>query len=191
MANQVKNPDFCQTPLKNAVLDQDLPSNPVTGQMFFDPIAKALKIWDGTTWISYGSLLDAHPVGSVYISGSPTSPATLFGGTWIPLEGRFLIGADGTYAEDSTGGAASVALSQSNLPAVTYEVIANGTMGGTNKRIYGDYGGGAGPIYTSHLIQEGPYAIAVNPATVGPLGSGTEHNNMPPYRAKYMWERTA
>ena len=47
------------------------------------------------TWTT---LLDAvYPVGAVYQSWSSTSPATLFGGTWVKLDDRFL------YAADSAG----------------------------------------------------------------------------------------
>ena len=31
-----------------------------------------------------------YPVGSVYMSTNSTSPATLFGGTWTKIAGRFL-----------------------------------------------------------------------------------------------------
>ncbi|MGN0966357.1 MAG: phage baseplate protein, partial [Candidatus Coprovivens sp.] len=31
-----------------------------------------------------------YPVGSVYMSTNATSPATLFGGSWTKIEGRFL-----------------------------------------------------------------------------------------------------
>ena len=34
-----------------------------------------------------------YPVGSIYISASSTSPATLFGGTWEQIQGRFLCAA--------------------------------------------------------------------------------------------------
>ena len=34
-----------------------------------------------------------YPVGAIYISTSSTSPATLFGGTWERINGRFLVGA--------------------------------------------------------------------------------------------------
>lgn len=50
--------------------------------------------------------LAAYPVGSIYMSLSPTNPETLFGGTWQALdEGRVLIGANATYPVGSKGGA--------------------------------------------------------------------------------------
>lgn len=45
-----------------------------------------------------------HPVGSLYISENPTSPAELYGGTWERIEGRFIMGASDTYPAGSTGG---------------------------------------------------------------------------------------
>lgn len=65
-------------------------------------------------------LLAAHPVGDIYISTSPTSPATLFGGTWVRLEDRFLLAAGSTYAAGSTGGEASHVLTASEMPAHTH-----------------------------------------------------------------------
>ena len=67
-------------------------------------------------------LLEAHPVGSYYISNSATSPATLFGGTWERIQGRFLYAADGTYGAGATGGAATRTLTVANLPAHNHGV---------------------------------------------------------------------
>lgn len=61
--------------------------------------------------------LDAHPVGSLYWSSSPTDPATLFGGTWTRIKDRFVLAAGDTYANGATGGSATVKLTVSNLPA--------------------------------------------------------------------------
>ena len=33
-----------------------------------------------------------YPIGSIYMSTNSTSPATLFGGTWEQIKGRFLVG---------------------------------------------------------------------------------------------------
>lgn len=46
----------------------------------------------------------AYPVGSIYLSVTAANPAALFGGTWERIGGRFLLGADSTYAAGSTGG---------------------------------------------------------------------------------------
>lgn len=61
--------------------------------------------------------LDAHPVGSLYWSSSPTDPATLFGGTWTRIKDRFVLAAGDTYGNGATGGSATVTLTKSNLPA--------------------------------------------------------------------------
>lgn len=49
----------------------------------------------------------AYPVGAIYLSVTDVNPAALFGGTWERIGGRFLLGADRTYAAGSTGGEAA------------------------------------------------------------------------------------
>ena len=39
------------------------------------------------------SIDDVYPIGSIYMSTSSTDPGTLFGGSWDPIPGRFLVGA--------------------------------------------------------------------------------------------------
>lgn len=67
----------------------------------------------------------AYPVGSIYMSVSSTSPATLFGGTWTQLKDRFLLGAGDSYSNGATGGAATVALTEANLAGHTHTVPAH------------------------------------------------------------------
>lgn len=56
---------------------------------------------DGT--LSADSALAAHPVGSIYQSTDPTSPASLFGGTWEQIaSNRVLMGASSSHAAGST-----------------------------------------------------------------------------------------
>lgn len=140
-------------------------------------------------------LLDnIYPVGAIYISVSSTSPATLFGGTWEQISGRFLIGAGAAEANTTDywgtlgasdvncsagemGGEAWHTLITSEMPAHRHSVpTEGGSVSKTTSYIAGASGssGGAGTGYT------------------GWSGSSTSpHNNMPPYLAVYMWKRTA
>lgn len=56
---------------------------------------------DGT--LSAGTALAAYPVGSIYQSTDPTSPAALFGGSWeVIASERVLMGASSTHAAGTT-----------------------------------------------------------------------------------------
>lgn len=71
-----------------------------------------------TAWKPYmRSIADfIYPVGSIYMSLSNTSPADLFGGTWKPIAGRFLLGTGGSYNTGDTGGAATKKLAIAEMP---------------------------------------------------------------------------
>lgn len=64
--------------------------------------------------------LDAYPVGAIYISTSSVSPATLFGGTWEAVRGRFLLAESASYPAGSTGGEATHILSANEMPKHTH-----------------------------------------------------------------------
>ena len=75
--------------------------------------------------------LSSMPVGHIYMSVDSTSPATLFGGGWSQLTNRFLVGAGGSYAVNTTGGGTSTSytpagtvanhtLTESEIPAHTH-----------------------------------------------------------------------
>ena len=71
-----------------------------------------------------------YPIGAIYMSTSPTSPATLFGGTWERIEGRFLVGAGSAYSAGSTGGSANaVVVSHSHTGANHSHTINSHTHG--------------------------------------------------------------
>ena len=81
-----------------------------------------------------------YPVGSIYMSVSSTSPATLFGGTWVQLEDRFLIGASSTYTAGGTGGASTHTLTTNEMPSHSHGMNSHthtytyptGSTGGNN-----------------------------------------------------------
>ena len=69
--------------------------------------------------------LAAYPVGSYYISSVSTSPASLFGGTWVQVQDRMILAAGSTYtagtlANPATGGSATKTLVTANLPSHTH-----------------------------------------------------------------------
>ena len=81
-------------------------------------------------WIPFkefvSSPLDAYPVGAYYISGDPTSPATLFGGTWERVQDRMILAAGSTYTAGSTGGSATKTLSVANMPTHSHSCSSTG-----------------------------------------------------------------
>ena len=111
----------------------------------------------------------AYPIGYIYMSTSSTSPATLFGGSWTQITGRFLYG---NTSAGGTGGADTVALnSTSYLPSHAHTKYSYYNTDST----YFENAAG----YTNYVD------IAVNNN-----GSGTAHNNMPPYYTVYCWRKT-
>lgn len=74
-------------------------------------MSKSIKLKNNTYWDTKGiahnnKLLSdiLYPVGSIYMSVNNTSPATLFGGTWTQISGRFLYC---TTTSKTTGGAST------------------------------------------------------------------------------------
>ena len=128
--------------------------------------------------MTVGQFVDMiYPVGSIYMSASATSPSTLFGGTWESIGGRFLLGADATYAAGSTGGEAEHTLVVGEIP---------------------NHAHGMNMINKEHVASAPNFAFnyqyTSNEVLVGYTntnGGGEPHNNMPPYLAVYMWKRTA
>lgn len=122
------------------------------------------------------SVLEAYPIGAIYISTNATSPETLFGGTWRPIQGRFLLAADNTYKAGSTGGEATHTLTRNEMPNHQHSIWFPND-GGEQSAEIGYPKAGSKNTY---------YAEASKTADAG---GGAAHNNMPPYLAVYVWER--
>lgn len=123
-----------------------------------------------------------YPVGSIYMSVNSNSPATLFGGTWERIQGRFLLGAtiDSTaYLPGTTGGEVEHTLSIQEMPNHWHKLPL--PYSGSDS-----YNPGTAQVDKS-LTAAGNY---VTTGTASEGGS-QPHNNMPPYLAVYMWKRTA
>lgn len=135
---------------------------------------------EGRSWAAL--MLEIYSVGSVYISASSTSPASLFGGTWEQLKDRFLLAAGERYSPGETGGAATVTLTASQIPSHDHKLklVSPHTTDGDRSTSYVQYGynGSGNTFYTNANAME-------------TTGGGGAHNNMPPYLVVYMWKRVS
>lgn len=127
------------------------------------------------------TLLDKiFPIGSIYITVSSSSPASLFGGQWEQIKDKFLLAAGDNYTAGSSGGEATHTLSISEMPSHSHSFsgVNNGTtvtgsLGAYPAKIYQD----CIPNWTGGYIND--------------TGGSQAHNNMPPYLAVYVWQRIA
>lgn len=139
-----------------------------------------------------------YPIGSVYMSVGNTNPEVLFGGTWEQIEDTFLLSAGSTYTAGDTGGEATHTLSTGEMPAHTH---GSKSLSGTLSAYTWSTGSSSGIVTKETPYQNmdmyGGSNIGHNYYTINAthehnsVGSGTAHNNMPPYLVVYMWKRIA
>ena len=140
-----------------------------------------------------------YPVGSIYMSVKSTSPATLFGGTWVRWgNGRVPVGVDASQKEfnsvEKIGGEKTHRLTEDEMPAHQHfadnndgEEKLTGSIGNMGFSAGSDDGAGncygLNWAYRSSRTDTGIKTAAA--------GGGDPHNNLQPYITCYMWKRTA
>ena len=135
------------------------------------------------------ALLDLiFPVGSIYMNyANSSSPASTLGGSWTKIYNKFLIGAGSSYTIGSEGGEVVHMLSVNELPSHAHDMknSKNNSTGSPYMAIQ---------VSTTEwgiVSQNGSGWIAQDTGYVAETGGNVPHNNMPPYRAVWMWRRTA
>lgn len=153
-------------------------------------------------------IVQSH-VGQVIMSTTLDSEAKVkqyYGGSsWTKIEGRFLLGASGSYGVKSTGGEATHKLTVSEMPSHGHNVSIFNVNAGTTD-YYKQYTSDGVTMTTknSGIGLNGSYIYGWSNAnksagsgfgdTAGnakTMGGSAAHNNMPPYYAVYIWVRTA
>ena len=143
--------------------------------------AGGIIMWSG----SVGSI----PSGWVLCNGSNSTP---------DLRNRFVVGAGSSYAVNATGGTDAVNLSTANLPAHSHSFSGTGSTNttGAHNHSSGWYGPrGADGSYVGFATNDPNYGnvntgsagnhshtVSVS-GTTNNTGSGTAHENRPPYYA--------
>lgn len=137
------------------------------------------------------------PVGSIYISIDSTNPNTKFGGTWSQIKGRFLLGT-GSLENNNNTHFGQVTAGQVNVPAgekggEAYHKLSLNEMPkhshNSNARLQWYNDTGYGPMFN----QGNSSNVGVDRGIVytSEAGGDNSHNNIPPYYAVYIWQRTA
>ena len=128
------------------------------------------------------TLQAVYPVGSIYINAaSSTNPATLLGfGTWAAFgAGKVMVGIDSSDTDfdtvEETGGAKTVTLTTSQIPALTHTATLIGN----------------GEDEQQDLPAAGDNTNPSRTMTTSSTGGGAAHSNVQPYIVVYMWKRTA
>lgn len=133
---------------------------------------------------------EKYPRGFIYMSVDSTSPATLFGGYWVRLKDRFLLGAGDTFSAGATGGASSHTLTKAQMPRHSHTINHDHTIDNLlftapsssytykwdHNAVSGIYGK-TGSAYTAYN------------GSSNEVGAGEFFSIMPPYTVVYMWKR--
>lgn len=159
--------DLGRTPGKIAVLDE-------SGWVYYRTPPELLADLGTQTLDQILGLV--YPVGSIYMSINNVSPATLFGGKWVQIKGRFLLGASDVYKANTTGGEVAHTLTNDEMPNHQHSIWFPNSGGEQSAEIG----------YPETGSKNTYYAEA---SKTSDAGGGAAHNNMPPYLVVYMWRR--
>ncbi len=142
-----------------------------------------------STWGPWVEQLDklnwlnmVYPVGTLYMSTSSTSPASLFGGTWTQIKDTFLLSAGDKYGAGSRGGETYHNHSMTSGSADIMVMSGYLYYNESKTSFTGNYKHSGISTGT-----KGSYSVSAGTTLRGNT-SGVNH--LPPYYAVYMWRRT-
>lgn len=123
------------------------------------------------------SVLEAYPIGSIYISTNETSPETLFGGKWSEIHGAFLFANSALHQAGEIGGEEAHTLTVDEMPSHQHSIPYPNAAGPEEAAIGYPADSDINKSWGAEMCK------------TRSVGNGVAHNNMPPYLSVYMWER--
>lgn len=140
------------------------------------------------------NILDVYPVGSIYMSVSPTNPQIIFGGIWESWgQGRVPVGVDTEDSDfeeaENTGGEKEHSLTTNELPVHRHTL--DYTVSGSNGSSTSTPSNYVGRIMRDRTNTQSTsqYTATIDTRSVG--SSNNAHNIMQPYITCYMWKRVS
>ena len=124
--------------------------------------------------------LFSWPVGSIYTSTKPTDPHELFGGTWEPIQDTFLWCAGPKHAAGTSGGEETHTLIVDEMPLHShrYNRLPQSYANTDNaKNEQANFNSSVRLSSNTEYVQ------------TESTGGNQPHNNMPPYKSVYAWQR--
>ena len=134
-------------------------------------------------------LLLAHPIGSIYITTSSTSPAKTFGGTWKRISGRFIWGAEDDSEVTYEDGERTHTLTENELPKITGDLYNFAIQDSSGVGVSGHFTQVGGSMYATYGTNGS--TSNVSDRVTYAFGNNQPHENMPPWYGAYIWRRTA
>ena len=111
--------------------------------VFQDGSNQSLSVWteNMSEWVqkvetrtdTKATKLDCWPVGAIYMAIGGSSPASMFGGSWTQIVGKFIRAKNSSQDSGSIGGNNNVTLSASNIPTLSMQIgLSDGGYVGAN-----------------------------------------------------------
>ena len=151
-------------------------------------IENILDFYGVPTAVQKMELLDmVYPIGAIYMSINNVDPSVLFGGTWVQLKDRFLLGAGDSYTNGDTGGSKDAIVVEHNHKPYGNSNFVETTVGVSvddTKRVASTSSSGS-----YYWESSGTGTTDAHSVTADEGNDGT-NANMPPYLVVYMWKRT-
>lgn len=140
------------------------------GAITMDKLAEAVKTTINTV------IKSIYKVGDYFITHNAEDPAKRFGGQWELVKDKFLIGAGGELEVLAEGGEKEHTLTVDEMPKHTHGANYSDGGGKYCQAWRKDWGANSGDGQAGHTDE-----------FVDNTGGDQPHNNMPPYKAVYIW----